>query len=1149
MPVQPATVDSNYLTLLDSVDAVIYVADMKTYEILYLNKKARDTSNGRVGSICWKTLQANQNGPCPFCTNNCLLDKLGKPTAPYVWEVQNTINSEWWECRDQAIKWSDGRLVRLEIATNITQRKQAQKIGEKAQKLFKELFENMSSGVAIYEAIDNGKNFVFKQFNRAAEKIENIAREKVIGFKVTDKFPGVEEFGLLSVFQRVWETAVPEYFPVSTYQDKRIKGWRDNYVFKLATGEIVAIYDDVTAQKQGEQELLEKKERLSFALHGANSGMWDWNLKTAEVTFDENYYKMAGYEPFEFPQSFEEWEKRVHPDDLKRVKDTIQSTLTHHPEQFTAEFRFKTKSATWMWILAQGKVIQWDINGEPVRFIGLHTGTDKIKEAELALRESANRLKLTLESAELGSWDWNPMSGAVVFNDRWATMLGYRREELKPHVETWYNLLHPDDVAETMEHINAHLNGHTPIYQTEFRMRTKSGQWKWILDTGKVTQHNDQGQPIRMTGIHQDITERKQIEQALSQSEQQYRTIFENSIVGLSRSTPEGRYLIANQAFARILGYDSAEKLLRETTDITTQRYIDAHDRDNLKQLLNEHETVENFEYRVRCKDGTERWISSSVRLVRDDNGKIAYYEGVSIDINDRKLMENALRTSEENLRITLNSIGDAVIACDIDHKVIRMNPVAEKLTGWTETQAKGQPLGQVFHIINVKTGQLAESPVEKVLKTENIVALANHTVLIARDGRESQIADSAAPIRDKSNNITGVVLVFRDVTEEYRIREELHKMQQLESIGTLAGGIAHDFNNILAGIFGNIALAKQRAEANHPSLKYLEQAEISANRAKNLTGQLLTFAKGGEPIKDHVSVEELIKEVANFDLSGSKVKLLYDYPDDLWPAEVDKAQMQQVISNLVINAIQAMPDGGHLHIQLKNSEISAHAVTELKAGKYVQVTVRDEGAGIAEKYLSRIFDPYFSTKQTGRGLGLATVYSIINRHDGHIKVTSQTGVGTTFTLYLPAAQESQKVSTEELTNETIGERKALKVLLMDDEDIIRTLTTEMLIRLGGTTDTATNGEETLMLYRQALQGGTPYDLVIMDLTIPGGMGGKQAIKSLLEIDPEARAIVSSGYADDPVMALYHNYGFKGVVAKPYTLNELKFAIEKAMTD
>ncbi|MBN1957826.1 MAG: PAS domain S-box protein [Desulfuromonadales bacterium] len=1143
----PGNIDSNYLTLLDAVDAVIYVADFYTYELLFLNKMARDSSGGSIGSICWKTLQADQTGPCPFCTNDRLIDKNGHPTAPYVWEFQNTINGEWWECRDQAIRWVDGRLVRLEIATNITARKSADLARQKIEERYLQLFDNMSSGVAVFSATEDGQDFIIRDLNRAALKIEKVNKADVIGRRLTEVFPGVVEFGLFEVLQRVWRTGKTEQHPVTAYKDERIQGWRDNYVCKLPTGEVIAIYEDVTKQKQAEKDLLDQKESLSFALRAANSGMWDWNLANNTVTFDANYYTMAGYSAYEFPQTFEEWEKRVHPDDIDQVKTNVEQALKNPEQAFSAEFRFKTNHGNWTWIYAQGEVIERDSNGHPLRFIGLHTKIDQLKQTELALRESQERLDLTLKSAELGTWDWYPQTGEVVFNDRWAEMLGYQLEELVPHVDTWTKLLHPDDIPKTMSVLTAHLEGEIPIYQTEFRMRSKQGGWKWILDTGKVAQWDEHGQAVRVTGTHLDITERKQAEEALKISEEKYRNFFENSVVGIYQSSPEGRYLKVNKTFAEMLGFDSPEELVRSTTDIGSQFYIDPQDRDHYKKLLEEQGYAYNFIHRFRHRNGSQLWITTSSRRVCNTTDGSLYFEGIAIDITEQVEAEKALRESEENLLITLNSIGDAVIAVDTNHRVIRMNPVAEHLTGWSQTQATGKQLTEVFHIINLRTGHTAENPVEKVLDSGEIVALTNHTILIAKDGSESQIADSAAPIRNKEGHITGVVLVFRDVTEEYRIRDELQKMQQLESIGTLAGGIAHDFNNILAGIFGNIALAKQRTEKDHPGMKYLEQAEISANRAKNLTGQLLTFAKGGEPIKDQISLGDLIQEVAKFDLSGSKIKLIFKQSSEIWTAEVDRAQIQQVISNLVINAKQSMTGGGHLFIAVENYHHSGLHISELKPGNYIQVTVRDEGAGIDRKSLPHIFDPYFSTKSTGRGLGLATVYSVIKRHEGHVKVESVPGQGACFTLYLPAIDSIQQDADQNIRDTAEFEKRSLRVLLMDDEEIIRNLATEMISRLGGTTDTATNGEDTLEMYLAAQENNTPYDLVIMDLTVPGGMGGKEAIEKLLEIDPQARVIVSSGYADDPVMAQYKSFGFIGVAAKPYSFQELADIIRKAL--
>jgi signal transduction histidine kinase/CheY-like chemotaxis protein len=382
---------------------------------------------------------------------------------------------------------------------------------------------------------------------------------------------------------------------------------------------------------------------------------------------------------------------------------------------------------------------------------------------------------------------------------------------------------------------------------------------------------------------------------------------------------------------------------------------------------------------------------------------------------------------------------------------------------------------------------------------------------------------------------------------ERQDAEDELQKMDKLQSVGTLAGGIAHDFNNILLGLFGNISMAMEDLPRDHPSFAFLEEADNSMNRAVRLTKQLLTFAKGGAPVKEHVSLGSLVEEVARFDLAGGNVSLVYHHETDLWPVEADRGQLQQVISNLVINARQAMPNGGNLTITLSNCDLPDASVPGLKAGRYIKVIVQDEGVGIDHTIRDRIFDPYFTTKQTGSGLGLATAWSIITRHNGHIGVVSELGKGTAFTFYLPAASSPPTAETKQPAEECPAQARPAKLLVMDDEDSVSKLVARMLKPCGYTVATAPNARETIALYKQALETEAPYDAVIMDLTIPGGPGGKEVIKDLLSLDPHARAIVSSGYADDPVMANPAEYGFKGTVAKPYTAHALREAVARVL--
>jgi two-component system, cell cycle sensor histidine kinase and response regulator CckA len=385
---------------------------------------------------------------------------------------------------------------------------------------------------------------------------------------------------------------------------------------------------------------------------------------------------------------------------------------------------------------------------------------------------------------------------------------------------------------------------------------------------------------------------------------------------------------------------------------------------------------------------------------------------------------------------------------------------------------------------------------------------------------------------------------LLAQISEKRKIEDELLSTRQLESLGILAGGIAHDFNNLLTAILGNTSLAKMFASPGDKIHARLEDVEKASIRAKDLTQQLLTFSKGGAPIRTVTSITSVIKESSQFALRGSKSRCELRVSKDLWPVEVDEGQISQVVGNLAINADQAMPEGGVVEIRAENVNLSKGQVVTLEPGRYVRLSITDSGIGIPVDHLAKIFTPYFTTKQTGSGLGLATSYSIVKKHGGVIIVESETGRGTTFHIYLPATDKEivkkEKSSMTKIAG--IG-----RILVMDDEEFIRDTAREMLATAGYEVEQACNGAEAIDLCINARLAGEPYDLIIMDLTIPGGMGGMEAMQKLLEIDPDARAIVSSGYANGPVMAHFEEYGFKGVLAKPYLAEELYKAVHDVM--
>ncbi len=548
--------------------------------------------------------------------------------------------------------------------------------------------------------------------------------------------------------------------------------------------------------------------------------------------------------------------------------------------------------------------------------------------------------------------------------------------------------------------------------------------------------------------------------------------------------------------------------------------------------------------------------ISRSLRPMLVNTGLVAILGlvlGSAVFVTLRVLPMRALKRALESLfqekeraQVTLRSIGDGVITTDLSGRIVLINKVGEKLTGWTHQEAEGKNLAEIFTDFDEKDRSRGQDPLEKVLESGEIMTFPATTILTARDGTEHAIVKSGAPIHDRQGNVIGVVLVFRDVTERQKLEKEREKTEKLESLGVLAGGFAHDFNNILTAILGNISLAEIHAIPDGKVHQKLVEVGKACLRGKELTNQLLTFSKGGAPVKKTGSISELLKESVAFPLTGSNVRCEFTISEEIWPVDIDEGQISQVIHNLVLNADQAMPDGGLIRVKVENLLLGPGSDLPLPKGKYVKISIADQGCGIPEKDLQKIFDPYFTTKQKGSGLGLATSYFIVRNHGGHITVSSGQGIGTTFDIYLPASPnrlpDREVVSAKPLTGEG-------RVLVMDDEDVVRVVVREMLEIIGYEVELAREGAEAVEIFKKAKEESKPFDVVIVDLTIPGGMGGKETILKLLEIDPGVRAIVSSGYSNDPIMANHGKYGFRGVVAKPYKLKELSSVVQAVIAD
>ncbi len=792
-----------------------------------------------------------------------------------------------------------------------------------------------------------------------------------------------------------------------------------------------------------------------------------------------------------------------------------------------------------------GEEIPVEINAHIFQFQGLPTilaiarDISERVHAEKAVRESAERYQGLFEGMPVGIYRTLPDGTIIDANPAFVSILGYpSREELleKNSMEIYVDKTDRERWKTVIDEVGV-------VRSFEMRVRRKDGIVIWVRENSRSVL-DDNGKVLYYEGTIEDITIRKKMEERLQLSESRYRDLVENSADYIFTHDQEGIILSVNRSFVEGMGLSNESQMIGQPLSVFLPEHSQETFQTYLKRII---EVGSDSGYLELITSQGEIRIVEYRNSIRSGGGQKPIVRAIARDMTEKLATQHELEAEKERLIVTLRNIGDGVLTTDVVGKVALINKVAEELTGWLDGSAIGQSLEDIFCIEDEHTGERLQNPVTKVLESGKSVQQAKAVVLTSREGTHRLITASAAPLHDKENHLIGVVLAFRDVSQLLTLEEELHKAQKLESLGILAGGIAHDFNNILTAILGNISLAKMTCKTEDALFKRLTEAEKATERAQGLTKQLLTFAKGGAPVKQTASIVEIIRETTEFALRGSHCSAHFETTENIWPVEVDKGQISQVINNLVINAMQAMPQGGTIHIQCENVDITPyqnHPKEFLENGSYVKIVIADEGVGIPKEHLSQIFDPYFTTRRKGSGLGLATSHSIVKKHGGYIFVNSVVNEGSTFTIYLPANPEARLETTP---GDNAIETGKGKILIMDDEEAILEVAERMLTILGYEVTCAAEGEELIKLYREGLKTRQPYDAVIMDLTVPGGMGGKEAIRELKNIDPQLKAIVSSGYANDPVIAQYQEYGFMECIPKPYNLQTLAQVLKRVL--
>ena len=618
-------------------------------------------------------------------------------------------------------------------------------------------------------------------------------------------------------------------------------------------------------------------------------------------------------------------------------------------------------------------------------------------------------------------------------------------------------------------------------------------------------------------------------------SEQIYESIFRlsPSIITVTRFE-DGTYYDVNEAFCRATGY-SRDRACRGSS-LSLNLWVNPDDREKVKRLLETDGACSSVEIAFRKRDGTTMHALQSAELVTI--GADRFIIAITTDITDRRRAEATLARERERLSITLQSHSDGVLVVDGAGCVERMNRAACALVGVSESDALGRPAREVLRVRDPER-QPADDVVGALLSRGPSLSSSPH-VLTCADGSERQVLLHASPI-PTSAGVEGAVLVLRDVTVQLRMEEQLRKTARLESLGVLAGGIAHDFNNVLMAIKSNVSFARSTDVPRNERQEALADVEDAVRRGRDLTQQLLTFSRGGAPIKHDAPMGDLLADVTAFVLRGTSVRLSLDVCSDLTSVAVDRSQISQVIENLVVNAQQAMPDGGVLRITASNVDVDERMGLQLPAGRYVRLSFEDDGPGIAPADLPRVFDPFFSTKPGGTGLGLSIVHSVIRRHGGTVVARSTANSGACFDVYLPATVRTSgapPVSSEPL-------RGTERILLMDDDPNVRRAMQRALSLMGYRVDVVVDGREAATAYERALVGPSPYALAILDLTVVGGTGGKEAAQRLRRIDPRAVIVVSSGYSDEGILADPCAHGFDACLPKPYDESELALVLRR----
>lgn len=1001
-----------------------------------------------------------------------------------------------------------------------------------SEERYRALFESISNGVAIYRAVGDGEDFVIVDFNHAAEIITGRKREDVLDKSVRDVFPGVVSFGLFDVFKRVWKSGNPEHRPIGRYQDERIQIWADNSVCRLPSGEVVAVFCDETERKRAEDALKASEKKYRGLVETAPIGIMSVDAQGRILEVNPKLLEIMGS-----PSAADT--KSINILAFKPLVDTgISEVVLRCIDGATAQI-YETPYMSKWGKQSYLRVLLTPLFDDSGRIKGCQAVVEDVterKEAERELRESRRMFETIVGTVPVGI---NLARDRKIqwANDAWVKIFGF--EDESQYLGKSARIIYPTakEFYEAGDFLYKDLESGV-VRELDTRLTRRDGTiFDAILRAAALDPSNLSAGIIAAIS---DVSERKRAQEALQESERRYRTIFDNAAVGMALVDRHGRFLEVNECLAGFLGRTQEELKDLGIPTIT-------HSEDVSKSMERHFAIVRGevdgyrLEKRYVRKDGAVVWADLSVSALRNADGQFRAGVGIIADITARKRSDEVRRL----LATAVEQAAEAILMVDISGTLTYVNPAFERSTGYSREEAIGMNVRELTSDVH------DDDFFRHVWRTAiGGKVWSGHLTSVRKDGTSFEEEATVSPIKDGSGKIVSFVAVKRDVTKEMSLQSQLVQAQKMEAVGTLAGGIAHDFNNLLQVTLGYSELLLAEREKKDSEYSDLMKIFQAAKSGAELVRRLLTFSRQVDPKpvpldlnREIVQVEELLRRTI-----PRMIDIRLELADDVARINADPTQVEQVLMNLAVNACDAMPEGGTLTIVTTRSVLDeefCETHVGARQGEYVLLTVSDTGHGMDRSIVERIFEPFFSTKELGRGtgLGLPMVYGIVKQHQGYILCRSRPGEGTTFEVYWPAIGSVAESRTDDIAIAPAGGHET--ILLVDDEQFIRDLAVKILSRAGYKVLTAENGREGLNLFAKERER---IALVILDLNMPI-MGGKDCLKGLQNIDPRVKALVASGYSSGVIKFQAEELGAKGFVRKPFRVRQLLRQIRQVLDE